>query len=347
MSSPLVSVTIVCTNDSRHLQRCVRSLRAQDHSPIEIIFVDNASTDGSQEMLRSMSDVRLIENTENRGFSDAQNRAIASAQGDWILCLNPDTRLEPTFISELLKAGTLDQSIGMVCPKIRRMYEDGTTDNPPLLDSTGCYFTPVLRHHDRGSQEADTGQFETPQYVFGYTGAAVLFRRAMIDDVSIEGEFMDTDFFFYREDADVSWRAQLLGWKCVYTPFAVGYHVRTVFEHNRASLSTRVNLHSTKNRFLMRIKNITMAVYWRVLIPTTIRDLGILAYVVLRERSTIPGLLWIAKNWNRMWAKRRWVQSRIRVPSSDIKSWFNYRPTAKPIEPSYLEKLSVNTVHVQ
>jgi GT2 family glycosyltransferase len=325
----------------------VNSLHAQDYPKFEIIFVDNASTDGSREILASMKDVRLIENTENRGFSDAQNRAILNAHGEWILCLNPDTRLEPTFITELVNAGMLDEKVGMVCPKILRMREDGTTSNPPLLDSTGAYFTPLLRHHDRGSQEPDCGQFETPQYVFGYTGAAVLFRRAMIDDVSIDGEFMDVDFFFYREDADVSWRAQLLGWKCVYTPFAVGYHVRTVFEHNRSSVSTRVNLHSTKNRFLMRIKNITMGVYWKVLLPTTVRDLGILVYVVLRERSSLPGLLWIVRNWKRTWAKRRWVQSRIRVSSSEITSWFDYKPTAKPIEPEYLEKLRTHTVHAQ
>lgn len=317
----------------------MESLRTQVYPHIEIIFVDNASTDGSREMLAAMKDVILVKNDSNRGFSASQNRAIAASRGEWILCLNPDTRLEPNFISELVRAGSLSNEIGMVCPKIRRMRMDGSTDTPPLIDSTGCYFTPWLRHHDRGSQMQDLGQFETPEYVFGYTGAAVLFRRTMIEDVAVDGEFMDEDFFFYREDADLSWRAHLQGWKCVYTPYAVGYHVRTVFEHNRSDLSALVNLHSTKNRFLMRIKNITALVYWKVFLPATARDLGILTWVLLRERQSLPGLWWIVWNWRKIWRKRKWIQSRKRVPSSEIASWFKYEPTAKALPEEYMQAL--------
>src|SRR6266850_1481333 len=87
-----------------------------------------------------------------------------------------------------------------------------------LVDSTGIYFTPMLRHLDRGSQEPDKGHYLNFEYVFGATAAAALYRRKMIDDVSIQGEFFDPDFFVYREDADVAWRAQLMGWRCLYTP---------------------------------------------------------------------------------------------------------------------------------
>jgi len=150
---------------------------------------------------------------------------------------------------------------------------------------------------------------------------------------------MDVDFFFFREDADLSWRAQLLGWRCVYTPFAVGYHVRTVFENNRSAVSALINMHSTKNRFLMRIKNITPRVYWKVLVPATVRDLGIFAYLLFRERTSIPGLLWIVRNWRKTWSKRRWIQTRAKVSSSEIASWFNDYPTAKPLEAEYSARL--------
>ena len=96
------------------------------------------------------------------------------------------------------------------------------------MDSTGIYFTPMLRHLDRGSQEVDNGHYLNFDYVFGATAAAALYRRQMIEDISILGEFFDPDFFVYREDADVAWRAQLMGWRCVYTPLARGYHVRNV-----------------------------------------------------------------------------------------------------------------------
>ncbi len=144
----------------------------------------------------------------------------------------------PTFISELLSASELALDIGSVCGKLLSCSPEFELASPPLLDSTGIYFTPNLRHLDRGSRTPDQAQFEVPQFVFGGTGAACLYRQDMIRDISISGEFFDSDFFAYREDADVAWRAQLLGWKCLYTPAALAYHVRTVVPGNRRDLPT-------------------------------------------------------------------------------------------------------------
>jgi GT2 family glycosyltransferase len=340
--SSLVSITIVTANDLRYIPGCLGAIFAMDYSPFEVIMVDNNSTDGTREFYaQTHYPIRVEYNSENKGFSAAHNRAIAQARGAWILCLNPDARLTPQFLTELVRAGELSPKIGIVCPKILRMETEGTGgDGPTRLDSTGVYFNRWLRHHDRGSQEIDRGQYETPEYVFGYTGAAVLFRRAMIDDISINGEFMDEDFFLYREDADVSWRAQLLGWHCIYTPYAIGYHVRRVFGDNRGKLPAFINMHSTKNRFLMRIKNITPGVYRKVFFQTTVRDLGVLGYVLLREWSSLAGLSFVIKSWRRTWAKRLWVQSRRRVTDNEIAKWFNDNATAFPLEPELLARLN-------
>lgn len=328
----LVSVTIVTTNDVRYLPRCLESLRAQSHRPLEIVCVDNASTDGSWELMALEPGVQLLRNDTNRGFCAAQNRGIAASSGDWVLCLNPDTKLEPDCIAELLRAGECDAGIGMVCPKILRMH-DAVPGGPPVLDSAGGYFTPWLRHHDRGSQQPDCGQYERPEYVFCYTGAAVLFRRCMIAAVSVDGEFLDEDFFFYREDADLSWRAHLLGWKCVYHPRAVVHHLRRVFESNRSSLPAAINLHSTKNRFLMRIKNVTPMLYAQVFLTVTLRDVAVLAYVLLRERSSLAGLWMVVRGWRRMLAKRRWIQERRKCSDAELARWFSFTPASFPLEP--------------
>ena len=99
--------------------------------------------------------------------------------------------------------------------------------------------------------------------MFGATAAAALYRRAMIEDISLDGEFFDTDFFVYREDADVAWRAQLMGWKCLYGPSRAATTCARSCRATGALCRPEINMHSVKNRFLMRIKNISGHLYWR------------------------------------------------------------------------------------
>ncbi len=336
---PRVSVTIVTFNDAHNIVRCLDSLSLQSYPDLEVIVVDNASTDDTLALIKQFPGVVTIANSFNRGFSAAQNQAIAAAGGDWIFCLNPDTRLHSDCIRQLVVAGLAHPRVGIVCPKILRMSLEGKAPDPPQVDSAGGYITPSLRHFDRGSQEIDYGQYDVPEYVFGYTGAAVLFRRAMVLELTIRGNFMDEDFFFYREDADLSWRAQLFGWRCLFTPFAVAWHVRRVLPTNRRSLPALINFHSTKNRFLMRINNMTPGVYARVFVPATIRDVGVFCYVLLFERSSLPGLAWILRSLPDLWAKRREIQRQRVASERDLYFWFRNTPSARPLEGPVMERI--------
>lgn len=337
---PTVSVCIVCFNGERHIARYMQSLSKQEFRDFELIVVDNRSTDGSVAALGNYPGVRLIRNSVNNGSSGGNNQAIAASRGKWIFMSNLDTVLEPDFLTEMLRAGELDDRIGAVAPKIVRMNRDGSLGQPPLLDSTGIYLTPWHRQHDRGSQTPDVGQYEVPEYVFGYTGALAFLRRTMIDDISIYGQFCDEDFFAFREDSDTSWRLQLLGWRCLYQPRAVGYHERKVFEGNRSSTSALINMHSTKNRFLMRIANITGPLYLRTFVPATLRDIGIVFFVLLKERTSLPGLTYVFKNWSRLWKRRGVIQSRRRQSEEYMASFCQYKPVGKPLEPELLAALT-------
>ena len=147
----------------------------------------------------------------------------------------------------------------------------------------------------------------------------------MIDDIAVDDEFFDPDFFVYREDADVAWRAQLLGWRCIYTPHARGYHVRNVLPGNRRALPPVINMHSVKNRFLMRMKNITGDLYRRNWFSITVRDLVVISCCLVREQSSLKAFWYIARNWRRVMAKRRDIMSRKRVDDEYIAHWFRYR----------------------
>ncbi|HWP85560.1 MAG TPA: glycosyltransferase family 2 protein [Terriglobia bacterium] len=331
----LVSVTIVTHNSEAYLPRCLDAVRGQDWPDLEIVVVDNDSRDASRAILARYQEaeparMRVTYNRENRGFAAAQNQAIRQARGEWILALNPDVLLLANFVSSLMEASTADPAVGTICGKLLRARPDLTIPEVPQMDSAGMYFTPTFRHFDRGMHGPDRPEYDRPAYVFGATGAAALYRRKMIEDVSIEGEFFDEDFFFSREDADVSWRAQLLGWKCLYIPRAVGYHVRRVFPGVRPHLPQSINRHSVQNRFMMRLKNSSPSLYARNFLPATVRDLGIAAYCLVRERESLPAFGFLVRNWGRIMAKRRLIQSRRRVSDDYIQRWFRFRPVALP-----------------
>jgi GT2 family glycosyltransferase len=287
--------------------------------------VDNASSDGTVEILKTFEDrVQIVYNRANRGFAGGQNQAIALAQADWSLTLNPDVRLMPNFLSRLLSAAVADASIGSVCGKLLAMNPDFEPLNPPVFDSTGIYMTRNMRHFDRGSLQPDQHQYDNPEFVFGATGAACLYRREMIADISFSGEFFDDDFFAYREDADVAWRAQHLGWKCLYVPDAVAYHVRSVLPSRRSELPAVINMHSVKNRWLLRIKNMTPSLYRKHWLAITVRDVLVIGGCLLKEWSSLAAFVLLARMWKRAFKKRAHVMQRRRTTDEYMNAWFSH-----------------------
>src|SRR5277367_154790 len=329
--SEFVSVTIVTFNSGRFIKRCLESVLDQNYPFKEIIVIDNDSTDGTIDILEPFEGregCRIVYNEENIGFAAGQNQAISLSNAEWVLTLNPDVLLLQGFIEALVNAGNLDSRVGTVCGKLLTMTSAFDFPEKPKVDSTGIYFTPNLRHLDRGSLEVDNGHYRNYEYVFGATAAAALYRREMIDDISIGGEFFDADFFVYREDADVAWRAQLLGWKCLYAPYAKGYHVRKALPGNRRALPPEINMHSVKNRFLLRMKNISWDLYRRNFFSITLRDIVVICCCLLWEHTSLNAFPFLIRNWQSVKAKRREIMLRRRVDNTYMASWFSFEPVS-------------------
>jgi GT2 family glycosyltransferase len=327
-----VCVAIVTYNSERYIRRCLEGVFEQEGVAIEVVVVDNDSSDGTRAILRRFKGrIRTIYNDRNLGFAEAQNQAIRASRSAWVLTLNPDVLLLPRFLGTLLDAGLADPSAGTVCGKLLSIGPGFRPLDEQRLDSTGIFFTPAMRHFDRGWHQPDSPDFDSREYVFGASAAAALYRREMIDDVAVDGSFFDPAFFAYREDADVAWRAILQGWRAIYDPAAVSYHVRSVVPGNRRSIPAAINMHSVKNRFLMRVKNATGGLYRRYWLPTTLRDLLVIGGALLTEPRSLPAFWHLARCLPQALRARRVIMSRRKVDDATLAGWFSFRPVAQPV----------------
>jgi GT2 family glycosyltransferase len=330
--SPLVTVVVLNYKQRAYAVACLDSVLRQTYPSLEIIFIDNGSGDNTAQHIRSRYPaVTVVSNSQNMFFCRAHNQAIRKARGEFILLLNADMVLTDTCAEQLVQAMLLDDRAGMVSGKLLRMGRRLRPLDPAVIDSTGLWFSRQLRHFDRGALDQDRGQFESLEYIFGPSGAAPLYRRTMLDDISFEGEFFDEDFVMYREDADLAWRAQWRGWKCLYTPHAIAHHVRGLGpEHGRKNIDPAINLHSIKNRFLMRIKNQTGMQAARLLLPMLWRDLQVIGYVLCRERTSLPAFALVVKLLPRLLKKRRHIMAGRAVSNSYMAQWFAAAPVSFP-----------------
>jgi GT2 family glycosyltransferase len=231
-------------NGRRYLDDCFEALLAQElDGGFEPMLVDNASTDGSVEHVRRYwPAVRVVRCTGNLGFAAGNNVGMRAATGRHLVLLNTDTRVQPGWLSALVNAVGLDPRIGAVTSKLVFMADPGEIQNAGSLllsDGSGA---------DRGFHERDTGQYQCREEVFGACGAAVLYRREMLEDV---GHFDET-FFNYYEDTDLNWRMRLRGWKVLYEPAALVHHVHT---GSSGEWSPFFTYHVDRNRLFMILKN--------------------------------------------------------------------------------------------
>jgi GT2 family glycosyltransferase len=333
MTARPILISIVSYRDERFLPKCLESVYGQG-VPANIRIFDNAA---SEEVARvgKQFGAEVFRAHENQGFSRGQNHNLLPEDYDYALLLNSDVVLQPGCLAALIRVLEEVPSAGMAGGKMLRMDDDCLPvrrDNHAVLDSTGIYFTPAQRHLDRGSEEKDLGRYDRRQSVFGITGAAVLCRREMLQDVRFGQEYLDEDFFAYREDADLAWRAQILSWRAIYAPEAEALHKRVVHPSKRREVAAVLNYHSVKNRFLLRMKNMDAAVWRRCFPYMWLRDLSLVSYVALLERSSWPALSKVRSLRPRFAEKRRDLMARRKAAPEEIASWFAFHPVAKDLE---------------
>ena len=212
---PRVSLIIPNWNGEALLLTCLEALRRQTYRDFETVVMDNASTDGSLEVLgRDYPEVRVVSLPRNLFFAGAVNAGIRLTEGELVALLNNDTEAEPRWLEELVAGLDAHPEAGMAASKLLLF------DRRDVIQSAGDFYTPAGGPGNRGVWQRDNGRYDDPGEVFGACAGAALYRRSMLDDVGL----LDEDFRGYCEDVDLSFRAQLAGYRCTYVPAARVYH---------------------------------------------------------------------------------------------------------------------------
>lgn len=317
-------VVIVTFNDEDTLAACLAGVKALSPPPSRILVVDNASQDCSAEVAESAG-AEVLKLKENSGFAGGMNRGIAASDAPWVLLLNPDCALQQDFVDQLLRAveGRPEtEEIGSATGLLMRAL--GTDLSPTeMVDAAGMVVSPSCRHFDRGAGRPVERSLEKLAWVFGGTGAATLFRRTALDDVAYpDGQVFPESFFCYREDAELAWRLQHRGRRCLYVPTARAFHQRGFRPEVGRKGQAWINRHSVKNRFLLRLHcadlgwHLTTFPFW------LIRDLLVIAACLTIETSSLPGLIEAWRQRHDALSRRRWVLSRSTAPSRQVSRWF-------------------------
>ncbi len=352
MLAQIVLYDSVDTHGVDLVRACIQSLLDQSGweagKNLSVQVLDNGSSRDPFPLLQltERPGLKLISVPHNLGFCGANNAAaftMVEEGFDYLLLLNPDCLLEPQALQELVKALESDAASGSACPRLLTLADDG---KPATIDSTGIQMYNSLRHLDRGAGQADQGQYKDPEYVFGGSGACLLLKRKFVEDLALpetEAEaalyaiypqleqgrserlqIFDEAFFAYREDADLAWRAQALGWSCKYVPAARGLHKRVVKPEKRAELDRNLNLLGVRNRFLLQINNYHPSQLLKTILPGLLfRNLLVVLAVLLKEQSSLAA-------FRQLW--------QLLPRSLELRSFISQKAGHRPVKSGYLSK---------
>lgn len=345
-NQPKISLIIIHYNTPQYLETCLSAIFAQTYKNIEIIFIDNNSPDksGLEFVKKTYGDresLIIVPNAENLGYARAANQGIrmaieevgpgADAKADYVVITNPDIVYTPTYFEKAVARMEQDEKIAALTGKVYK-FDFDRLQPTNIIDTVGLFAYKNRRVIDDGQGLIDEGQFDEECEVFGVSGACPLYRTKALEDVKILDEYLDEDFFMYKEDVDLSWRFLLYGWKNLYYPPAVAYHGRgtgvqrrffnkEILAH-RNSLSKFQKKYSFKNQHLMEKKNELLPNFFIDFFPIIFRKLGMFAYLIFKEPYLIGSYFSYLKQLPRALKKRRIIMKNRKTSAKEMRKWF-------------------------
>ena len=307
----VVSIIIVNWNGRKFIEKCLNGLRKQTYKDFSIILVDNGSSDGSLDLIsKNYPEVETIALSENLGFATANNIAIKSVNTEYVALLNNDAVPHPEWLEHLLKALWQNPEAGFATSKMLFYH------NSKIIDRAGDVYTTAATALLRGrGKPSET--YNNQEWVFGACAGAALYRTRMLEDIGL----FDEDFFLLYEDVDLSFRAQLQGYKCLYVPDAIVYHMASQSIGYDSPISV---YYSHRNLEWVYIHNMPATLIKRTLVPHIVYDIVAFFFFAARGRAAefIKAKWHALKGLNRALKKRRRIQNNRKVVDEYIWNLF-------------------------
>lgn len=339
-----VTVIVVTWNSLRYLYDCFESLVCQTYKSFSVLAVDNGSHDGTVDCIRKhYPNVSLLQNFKNTGYSFANNQAIKLTKTEYILIINPDIILEPTFLERIVDFADTHPHGGSFCAKLYTMTSSkvdpesgGTGLTTPVrsqeIDVAGLEIYKNRAVKNRGEGVIDRRQFENNQQVFGAPGCCVLYRKQALEKTKLFDEYFDESFFAYKEDVDLAWRLRLYGWESWYVADARGFHYRRFSSHKgtgikkiqraRKKVSSHIRSLSFRNHHYLLIKNDSVQNIFIHLPYIIIREVSLIIYALFIEPHLLLAAFELIKNMPGLLKKRKIIMKKKIVSNRQLRAWF-------------------------
>ncbi len=297
-----VSVIVLNWNGKRLLEECFDALCKQSFNDFETILVDNGSKDGSVEFIKKkFPKIKILALPKNVGFARGNNEGIKIAKGEYIALLNNDTKVSPDWLKELYQGITSDARIGFCASKMIFYSNRGK------IDTAGDSYSRCGAPFKRGCREG-ADKYNVMEKVFGACAGAAIYRKSMLDDIGL----LDEDFFLGFEDSDLSFRAQLAGYECLYIPKAVVFHKvsATIGKTSKSQV-----YYGQRNLEYVYFKNMTAGLMRKYFFSHLVYNLVAFVYFTIKGRGWdfCKAKLFFLVNFGKIMKKRIIVQKSRRV----------------------------------
>lgn len=339
-----VTVIIVTWNSMNFIYDCLESLSKQTTKEFSTIVVDNNSSDGTVQYIRSnYPTVSILQNFQNTGFAYANNQGMKLAKTEYVLLINPDIILNENFIEKIVDCALKHPHGASFTGKILKLMSASidpesigkglrTPIRSNIIDTVGISILKNRKAIHRGEGKENNNIFMKEEQIFGVSGCCVLYKREALEGTKIYNQYFDESYFAYKEDVDLAWRLKMYGWEAWYTPDAVAYHYRGFsapsnnsskkIVESRKKVSKMLRSLSFTNHHITIIKNDFLSNIFFHSLHLIVHECKVILYAIFFEKFLLKNILKIIKMTPQALKKRKVVMTNKKISAKEMRAWF-------------------------